>query len=105
MQKTVNVSPETATIIVNGMTWDERDGKIAGVIVQQLDRNDYVKVNKALEALGGKWNRKAKAHLFDEDPPYIPLYRAEDYYAGTNNVSGFTPRASQFLDLRTFELT
>ena len=43
--------------------------------------------------------------LFDEDPPYIPLYRAEDYYAGTNNVSGFTPRASQFLDLRTFELT
>jgi len=29
-----------------------------------LDRALYVKANKALEALGGKWNRGAKAHLF-----------------------------------------
>lgn len=34
----------------------------------QLDRADYVAVNKALEALGGKWNRKAKAHIFEADP-------------------------------------
>ena len=33
----------------------------------QLDRKLYVEVNAALEALGGAWNRKAKAHLF-EDP-------------------------------------
>lgn len=33
-----------------------------------LDRNLYTEVNKALAALGGKWNRKAKAHLFDRDP-------------------------------------
>ena len=26
----------------------------------QLDRADYTAVNKVLEALGGKWNRKAK---------------------------------------------
>jgi predicted RNA methylase len=31
----------------------------------QLDRKLYVKVNEVLEALGGKWNRKAKRHLFD----------------------------------------
>lgn len=31
----------------------------------QLDRSLYVKVNKALECLGGKWNKKAKAHIFD----------------------------------------
>ena len=34
----------------------------------QLDRNDYVAVNKILEALGGKWNRKEKAHIFESDP-------------------------------------
>lgn len=32
-----------------------------------LDRRLYVEVNKVLEALGGKWNKKAKAHLFDRD--------------------------------------
>lgn len=34
----------------------------------QLDRADYVAVNKVLEALGGKWNRKAKGHVFDHCP-------------------------------------
>lgn len=32
---------------------------------EQLDRSMYVKTNKVLEAAGGKWNRKAKAHIFD----------------------------------------
>lgn len=31
----------------------------------QLDRDLYVRTNKVLEALGGKWNRSAKAHLFE----------------------------------------
>lgn len=31
----------------------------------QLDRNMYTKTNKVLEAAGGKWNKKAKAHVFD----------------------------------------
>jgi len=34
----------------------------------QLDRKLYQEVNKALEALGGKWNRKAKGHVFSTDP-------------------------------------
>jgi hypothetical protein len=34
----------------------------------QLDRKLYEKVNKALEAMGGKWNRSAKAHLFPNNP-------------------------------------
>lgn len=37
-------------------------------IVRQLDRKLYAKVNKVLEAAGGKWNRSAKAHVFTEDP-------------------------------------
>ena len=32
-----------------------------------LGRNMYTQVNKVLEAAGGKWNRKAKAHIFDGD--------------------------------------
>jgi len=34
----------------------------------QLNRTDYVAVNKVLEALGGKWNRKEGGHVFDYDP-------------------------------------
>ena len=35
---------------------------------EQLDRALYEKVNKAILAAGGKWDKKAKAHLFDRDP-------------------------------------
>lgn len=35
---------------------------------EQLDRALYVKTNKCLEALGGKWNKKSKGHVFDYDP-------------------------------------
>lgn len=33
----------------------------------QLDRKLYVKVGKAIEAAGGKWDRRAQAHLFGGD--------------------------------------
>lgn len=39
----------------------------AVTLTGQLDRKLYERTNKALEAAGGKWNRKAKAHLFDAD--------------------------------------
>jgi predicted RNA methylase len=35
------------------------------ILVGQLDRKLYQAVNKALEAAGGKWNRKEKAHVFE----------------------------------------
>jgi predicted RNA methylase len=34
---------------------------------EQLERNLYTKVDKVLQAAGGKWNRKAKAHVFNGD--------------------------------------
>ena len=37
------------------------------VIHERLDRKLYEKANKVLDAAGGKWNRKARAHLFDGD--------------------------------------
>lgn len=33
----------------------------------QLDRNLYGRLDKVLKAAGGKWNTKAKAHIFAED--------------------------------------
>lgn len=44
----------------------EKDGNILR-IVERLDRSTYEKVNKALVAAGGKWNRAKKGHLFDVD--------------------------------------
>jgi len=51
---------------IRGMSWAD-DGKSAK-ITGQLDRKSYEAVNKALEAMGGKWNKSAKAHLFATDP-------------------------------------
>ena len=37
------------------------------ILPQQLERRLYERTNKVLEAAGGRWNRKAKAHLFEGD--------------------------------------
>lgn len=37
------------------------------VLTGQLDRELYERTNKVLEAAGGKWNRKAKAHVFEAE--------------------------------------
>lgn len=36
-------------------------------LIGQLDRAMYMKVNKVIEAAGGKWDRKAKTHVFDKE--------------------------------------
>lgn len=46
----------------------EVDGNLATITAGQLDRKLYVEVNAALEAIGGKWNRRSKAHIFEGDP-------------------------------------
>ncbi|MGW0248354.1 methyltransferase [Nocardia goodfellowii] len=38
------------------------------VLPTQLSPADYRQVNKVLEAMGGKWNRRERAHIFPEDP-------------------------------------
>jgi peptide/nickel transport system substrate-binding protein len=42
--------------------------------------------------------------VFDQDPPFCPLYQPPDLYAATKKLRGFTPRAMQFLDIRAFRL-
>lgn len=49
--------------VLSALSIDGREVRIA----EQLERRLYQRVNEVLEACGGKWNRKAKAHLFPED--------------------------------------
>lgn len=62
----------------------------------QLDRGLYERTNKALEALGGKWNRGKKAHVFDGDPRTAIAAAAEDGKVAHPNEHDFfpTPRAT-----------
>lgn len=46
----------------------EAEGQLVRITGGQLDRTLYLEVNKALEALGGKWSRRDKAHVFEGDP-------------------------------------
>lgn len=53
--------------VLKRMEWSE-DG-LLGRIREQLERELYERVNKALVAMGGKWKSgKVKAHLFTFDP-------------------------------------
>ncbi len=44
------------------------NGCVVFLPLGQLDRKIYETVNKCLENIGGKWNRKSKGHVFSEDP-------------------------------------
>lgn len=44
------------------------DGCVVRLTCGQLSRPEYVAVNKALESMGGKWNRKQAAHVFPTSP-------------------------------------
>lgn len=63
-------------------------------ITAELDRKRYKEVNEVLERLGGKWNRKAKAHLFQVNPkPLIDAYLATGKLPEKNPTAFFpTPK-------------
>ena len=65
--KTVTV-PDDVLAVLSQMEWTQHNDETHGAITAQLDRALYVKTNKILEQLDGKWNRKAKAHVFQIDP-------------------------------------
>lgn len=44
------------------------EGQLLYLPAEQLDRKTYTAVNEVLERIGGKWDRKAKAHIFKSDP-------------------------------------
>jgi predicted RNA methylase len=62
--------PKTKSISIGDDVRDVLDNAMCEgnnlTLTGQLSRDLYVKTNKVLKALGGKWNRKAKAHIFAE---------------------------------------
>lgn len=44
------------------------EGSVVFLPPEQLERKLYTRVNDVLTALGGTWNRKAKGHIFANDP-------------------------------------
>lgn len=62
--KTIKFDDEVMAVL-RGM---HVNGNVAHLTAGQLERALYERVDKALKALGGKWNRKAGGHLFGEDP-------------------------------------
>lgn len=60
-------------------------------LIDQLDRSLYAKVNKVLEAAGGKWNRKAGTHLFDGEAADIM-----DRIILTGEIASLKTKAQQF---------
>jgi predicted RNA methylase len=56
------IEPEVLAVLAAGTC----DGTQFVLPPRQLDRKLYARTNQVLEALGGKWNTRAKAHLFGE---------------------------------------
>lgn len=52
--------PQDVLSALDGLTFDGSIARIAG----QLDRALYTRTDKVLQALGGKWDRRAKGHVF-----------------------------------------
>jgi predicted RNA methylase len=61
----------TATIpddVLDVLKASRIDGTTLYLPGEQLERSLYERVNKVIEGLGGKWNRKLRGHLFTVDP-------------------------------------
>lgn len=59
--KTRSIPEEALAVIAEGEWTDD------GFVMPQTDRATYLKVKKALEAIGGKWNKKAQATVFEDE--------------------------------------
>lgn len=60
--------PEIGDVVIDALKVMRISGNTAQ-LTSQLERNDYNKVNAILEALGGKWSKKASAHVFASKDP------------------------------------
>jgi protein-L-isoaspartate O-methyltransferase len=61
------------------------------VLPEQLDWKVYAATNKVLEAIGGAWNRKAKAHVFDRPVADVldPVLETGEYHRTKQDFGQF----------------
>ncbi len=63
----INITPEVRAVLESSII----DATSVQLPSYPLARPLYVAVNKVLEAGGGEWNRRVKAHIFQSDPREI----------------------------------
>lgn len=63
-RKALALGQETLRVLSSG----ELDGTVFRITAGQLPRKLYESVNEALERLGGRWDRRTRGHVFQEDP-------------------------------------
>jgi SAM-dependent methyltransferase len=63
-KRALALDQETLRVLSSGIL---EDG-IFRITVGQLPRKVYESVNEVLERLGGRWDRKARGHIFQDDP-------------------------------------
>lgn len=92
----MSVAPERVRELIALGTMDGRTLRLEG----QLDRAEYAAVDKVLRAAGGKWDRKARAHVFPGSPVDAlgeflgggsapkPARRTEGYVATPDRLAG-----------------
>ena len=96
----MKIKNEVANVLANSRV-EENRLYLPG---EQLERSLYMAVNKVLEAIGGKWNRKAKAHLFESSPEDIveEILQAGEYTNAKNEYNFFEtpePLAKRLIEL------
>ena len=74
----------------------------------QLERKLYLSVDKVLKAIGGKWNRKGKAHLFPESPENIieEILQTGEYTDAKKEYNFFEtpePLAKQLIEMAAID--
>lgn len=71
------------------------------MLARQLERKEYIAVNKAIEALGGKWNTKRKCHVFPGDARTIVqgLTKTEKPTLPHKNPLAFFPTPTELVEL------
>lgn len=60
---------KVSDVVLDILTECRAEGNVVYLPDRQLDRQTYLAVNKALECMGGKWNRKEKGHVFAHGDP------------------------------------
>lgn len=70
----------------------------------QLERKVYVEVNEVLDRIGGKWNKKAKAHIFEEDPTELLNLVYETEEMPPKNPTAFFPTPDSVIAEMPFHL-
>ena len=63
----MKIDNDVANVLVNSNV----DKNYLYLPQEQLERNLYVRVNKVLKSMGGKWNRKLKSHIFNKSPETV----------------------------------